>query len=343
MDSLLKALTEAFGSLKIQWRVFEHCGIHHIQQSDFSVVTHQNHYAQTLHPITTTTIDITKTDALLDYTLHSLFMSLLGGLAWLNQTRLDTCIFIVALQRVASKPTVAHLLRLNAVCKWARRKEAFLTFKAIPTPCRLIVIQDSAFRREDVSGLAMRGDILALAGPPADAHNKNNSGEAAPEVVQLRILDWCARRQKRVVRSTFSAELNSMSDAVERSKLICLALTEIQFPQYGPIELKQAIDEGNLPYQIHVYTDCRSIHDALFPDDLKVPSESGLIVLLLIIKALLETKVIERLYWCDTHDMLADGLNKGGVARHMLLSAPSTGLWSLQYTAKWFTKRRIIP
>ena len=89
IEQLLSALTSTFGSVKIHWKVFEHCGIHHIQQSDYSVVTHQNHYAQTLHPINATSVDITKPDVPLEYALRCLFLSLLGGLAWLTQTRLS--------------------------------------------------------------------------------------------------------------------------------------------------------------------------------------------------------------------------------------------------------------
>ena len=92
--------------LKLANREFEHCGIIRQQSSDYSVVTHQNHYAQTLNPINTVNLNLNKPEVALSADYHSLYLSLLGGLAWLNQTRLDTCVFTCSLQRAAAAPTI---------------------------------------------------------------------------------------------------------------------------------------------------------------------------------------------------------------------------------------------
>ena len=283
-------------------------------------------------------LDLAKPDAPLCAVDHALFSSLLGALAWLNQTRLDSCIFVCALQRIASKPTTAHIVRINAVCRWVRRKEAFLCFKSVPGPVRLIVVADSAFRREDLTGLAMRGHVIALASPPADIAHRALQGDGPPETVTVQILDWSARRQKRVVRSTFAAELHSMCDAIEHSKLITLAFTEVYQPGKSPVQLAEALELGRLFLRIDVYTDCRSIYDSLKTADLRIPTEAGLYPLLLIVQHLLRTLVIHRLYWRDTRDMLADGLNKGAVARNALLSTPKISKWVLTYASKWVRK-----
>ena len=43
------------------------------------------------------------------------------------------------------------------------------------------------------------------------------------------------------------------------------------------------------------------------------------------------TKRIKKLWWIDTRDMLADGLNKGAVCRTTLLLALTKGLWHLEH------------
>jgi hypothetical protein len=324
-----------FGTLKVQTRKFEHCGIQHIQNDNFEVLTHQNHYCLNLNPISLVDVCVDKPESPLTAAQHAQYLSLLGGVAWLNQTRLDVCIFTQALQRAAAKPQVQHLIRLNAVCKWVRRKEAWLNFRAIKGPVRILVIADAAFRREDVTGLAMRGHVICLAGPAFDANSVALQGDAAIETVGVQVLDWSAKRQKRVVRSTFAAELNSLADATEQGKLIALAITELTDPRLGPVPLAKALEDGTLAIGIDLFTDCRSIYDALKTDELRIPTEAGLYPLLLILKHLLKVGVVKRLYWIDTADMLADGLNKGSIARAALLQVPSSSQWILRFPAKW--------
>jgi hypothetical protein len=80
--------------------------------------THQNHYANNLKCIDVTSVDTIRPQTPLNEEQHKDYMSLLGGVAWLNLTRMDICIYVQALQRAASKPTVGHLMRLNTVTRW---------------------------------------------------------------------------------------------------------------------------------------------------------------------------------------------------------------------------------
>jgi hypothetical protein len=346
IEFLLGGLAKMFGNLTIHRGTFTYCGIEHEQQKDFSVVTHQSPYAANLMPISTTDIDLSKPDVALTAAQHTSYLSLLGALAWLGQTRLDTCIFCQALQRAASRPTVGHLVRLNSVVRWAKRKEVTLVYKRIDTtrgPVRLCIVADAAFRREDLTGLAMRGHLVFLASAAADSHCLLQGADAAPETVQIQILNWCAKRQKRVVRSTFAAELNSAADALEDGKLLALAITEIAEPSLSALHLQSRLVSGTLAVKLHLFTDCRSIFDALKLEDLRVPSEASLFALLLIIKQLMTCGLLSRLYWVDTRDMLADGLNKGAISRVALMHSSKAACWSLQHTAKWCRHEATLP
>jgi hypothetical protein len=79
--------------------------------------------------------------------------------------------------------------------KWVKRKKCPLRYAKLQAPYRIVVISDSAFRKEDKTGLAMRGAIIGI----AEKHEKHPGGK-------LHVIEFYARKQRRVVRSTFSAE-----------------------------------------------------------------------------------------------------------------------------------------
>ena len=134
-------------------------------------------------------------------------------------TRLDVCIYTQALQRAAQKPTIANLLRLNTVVRWVRRNPSFLHFQKLIGPVKIMVISDAAFRRVDISSLAMKGAIVAL----CENHEKHPGG-------RLQIIEYSSRRQRRIVRSTFGAELNSLGDNLEFGKLLAYTMAELHCP-----------------------------------------------------------------------------------------------------------------
>ena len=99
----------------------------------------------------------------------------------------------------------------------------------------------------------MRGHIIALASEACDVANLASSCIMKSENVQVQILDWSARRQKRMVRSSFAAELNSAADALEHGKLISLALTEVAWPSLGPTNLAASLEAGKLFLKISAF------------------------------------------------------------------------------------------
>ena len=50
-------------------------------------------------------------------TVHALFLSLLGAIAYALLTRMDIAVYVAALQRAAHEATVLRLKRLNAVVR----------------------------------------------------------------------------------------------------------------------------------------------------------------------------------------------------------------------------------
>ena len=107
----------------------------------------------------------------------------------------------------------------------------------------------------------------------------------------------------------------------------------------SPLQLQQMEDSDKMPLRIQVCTDCRSVYDALSAEDTKTPSESSLILILHVLKELLRARIIHKLTWVHTDDMLADGLTKGGVSRKALFEFSKTGRWNLQHPTKTFIEK----
>ena len=76
---------------------------------------------------------------------------------------------------------------------------------------------DSAFKAipEEGSGLAIRGSCIVL----QDSEDLNCDG--------CHLIEYLSKRQKRVTRSTFSAELNGLLDNLEQTILIQIAVHEV--------------------------------------------------------------------------------------------------------------------
>lgn len=72
---------------------------------------------------------------------------------------LDIAVYVCFLQRNASQPRVEHYIKLNRVTKWVKKKSLSLRYFVVPGPLKFSVVSDSAFRKEDETGLSVRGAI----------------------------------------------------------------------------------------------------------------------------------------------------------------------------------------
>ena len=73
------------------------------------------------------------------------------------------------------------------------------------------------------------------------------------------------------------------------------------------------------------------MYDSIVHADLKTPEEKSLMNILGQMREHMSTTRIKKLWWIDTRDMLADGLNKGAVSRKALLLALTRGLWHVEH------------
>ena len=187
-------------------------------------------------------------------------------------------------------------------------------------PFRIVCISDSAFKREDSEGLAMRGAFICIV-----QNNWDHPGG------QLHVIEHYSRKQKRVVRSTFAAELHALVDSIEYGKLLMYGMCELYYGPQNPEHLVQIEELARWPIPLEAVVDAYAVYSTAQKQDSKNPEEQTLVTLVMVIREMLRSHRLNKIWWVDTRDMLADGLNKGSIPREPLLALASTGTWDLQY------------
>ena len=91
------------------------------------------------------------------------------------------------------------------------------------------------------------------------------------------------------------------------------------------------LEAGKLDPPIELVGDARSVFDALKASDVCDPAEASLKLHLISVRARLESGLVRKLWWCDTRDMLADALTKGGIGRALLRAAKHDGKHQLSH------------
>ena len=249
---LLKALEAKSGPYKSEWNNFLHTGIQHDRRPG-GIMTHQQKYVENLLPNDLSNLK-GDDEELVSEEFHSKFNSLLGGVAWTILTRPDLAVYVQALQRRGAGPRVADLKRLSLAFRYLKRHKLGIWSGQVPKPWRIQGFSDSAFRAQEneSTGLALRG-LAVLLTTASEVTPTSPTGAVC-------LVDFLVRRLRRVVRSTFSAELNAVLDSIET-----LLVTQICFHQVlcgtteSPAELMRLLETGQLHPPIELVTDARSV------------------------------------------------------------------------------------
>ena len=84
-------------------------------------------------------------------------------------------------------------------------------------------------------------------------------------------------------------------------------------------ELRRIREEGGFRLKLDMLTDSFSIFSYLRSLHLKFPSERGTLFHLAHLREALVLGIVSQYTWCDTRDMVADGLTKGSVDRELVV------------------------
>ena len=180
------------------------------------VYTHQFTYVNAIKPIPTSAYKGMEDEKLVTLTrLHDLFRSCIGAIAWAVLSRADIAVYVQVLQRRGHAPRVVDIKRCNFVIRFLRRHKCGIKTIKLEHPVELTGFADAAFKAlvDEPTGLALRG-LAAILQKDTSCTKPTSDNKKA------HLLECTVRRQKRVVRSTFSAELNGLVGSIEQL-LLC--------------------------------------------------------------------------------------------------------------------------
>ena len=93
--------------------------------------------------------------------------------------------------------------------------------------------------------------------------------------------------------------------------------------------MQSLYEKGSLHFPLEVSIDAKAVHDAITSPEYNMPAEATLVNHLHSIREAVRDGRVSRLWWIDTRDMVADGLNKGGLPREPILNMCERGVWKL--------------
>ena len=335
--SLLEHLNKTVGQCKADWLSFLHTGIQH-EQSPGVVFTHQYVYIDSITPILPELLHGKDDEEECNQVVHDAYRSVLGAVAWTVLTRPDLAIYVQALQRQSHAPRIRHARKLNVLIRWMKKNPCGLKSLEIKHPLKLTAFTDAAFKAqpEESTGLALRGLVAVLQEDICTDKPHSMNGIA-------NLIDFTVRRQRRVVRSTFSAELNGLVDSIEQMILLQTTLHQIYCgTNVAPEDMIRSMEGGVLYPPLDFAVDAKAVFDAIAATDACDPTECSLKLHLISVRDRMSSGMIRRLFWVDTRDMLADGLTKGGIDRELLHQVSNNCKYSAKHENAMHVKTGVV-
>ena len=288
----------------------------------------QVEYINALKPIDATVTRGKEPETRLDEQAESLFRSLLGAVAFALLTRVDIAVFVVALQRMAAKATVLHIKRLNVIVRYLQRNPKKLVYVRLEIEVCLLGQGDSAFKKEEDTGHALKGGMFLL------IEKKYRDGHSA----KCHVLEFVSARERHVTRSTFGAELFSACDVVDLCMLLSCLLHQVDKGSMTPAAARSCRENDGWDIDIDLGLDAYSVYAAVTAFHVKAPAEKALLSHVQYLRELLDKKILKYIVWFDTRDMTADGLTKGAVEREAIQIVMSGKFQVVYKQERWTTK-----
>ena len=130
-------------------------------------------------------------------------------------------------------------------------------------------------------------------------------------------VEFYHRKQVRVCRSTFWAELTAVDDGTSHALVVQGMVTEILHGLLNAENLQNLMQHGNMPIPLVLTTDNKGFFSAVAAERISVTAEPYLLYLLRAQRDRLETGTVSALWWVNTRD--SDALTKGGLSRVPIL------------------------
>jgi hypothetical protein len=324
--ALQNAMDEIFGKCSKHIGTFTYLGVEHEQSEDLkSVYTHQTPYVMELREIPLPAHAAKRAEELSSVDLGKLTHSLLGALTWVTQSRPEILVFVGLGQRNTKKFKMKHAILMNLCLQWIQQHPSGMLYKQHKRQTAIYCIADSAFRAEDPDCLALRADLIG-------------SCEYGPENSEIggimHTFITTSKKQTRVVRNTFAAELGAMCDSVSTAIIVAGIWHEIDTGISSAAALASLAETQGFSRKIIVFTDSESVFKAVTAIEVKLPLERHLAYSVMKVREWLDRGVLQEIIWIDTRDMVCDSLTKGSIDRTDLMRTLNEGVWRPKHPFK---------
>ena len=145
--------------------------------------------------------------------------------------------------------------------RWIKRKPFCIRYARLLPPVCLCVVADSAYRADDEDCLALRAAILLL----IEARQGIPGGS-------MHVLDFYSRKQPRVTRSTFGAELTNQLEASELGMLHRGFWHQVETGQQGARQLHELVNNGGISMPLCMVGDAHAVYAAVTAEEIAVPN-----------------------------------------------------------------------
>lgn len=293
----------AFGSERFDH--FVHLGVEF--KSDCNrkrVQLGQESYIATLSPVDFGPSRMAKTDEALSPQEQQQLRALVGGIMWVaTMTRPDVAVDASMIAGKLHQPIVQDVLTANKILRYLKGSASTtMVYQQLRQPLRVLAFADSAFQNLP-QGRSQAGYLIMIAeeddGRSQAVVIPGEDGERMMRDINGAVMCWKSSRHKRVIRSTFSAELLAHTNAFDTACWFANLFEEVS--------TGQLINHRNVP--LDTRTDCKSLEDST--RSLRIQAtEKRLYNEIWALREALETGEIRSLCHIPTSLMVADGLTK---------------------------------
>ena len=305
---LLQALETTFGKSDRNNNNFTCVGIRHTRGDDGAITLDQNEYISALKPIQHPDITGKPMEELCTEGVMRLYWSLLGAVAYTLLTQHWVAIYVIALQRQTHKPQYQHVRKLNSLLKIIQKQKAVIVYPSMKCARKIVAFSDASFCKEsETKGYGVRGTVFLRCG--------TRNGQE-----HCHLIDATSQSLKLVTRSTFSSETLAAVGTADTLIPLVISMIEITHGPFTPEELRAFREGCDTEFKVALVIDAMNLFQAWTGTSLKLPSEKSLFPHLSWLRDVVKC-VPTHCVWCDTRDMLADGMTKGSVSRSELLAA----------------------
>ena len=166
----------------------------------------------------------------------------------------------------------------------------------------------------------MNGDDDEVKGYGIRGMNILRRGQGTDGKPRVHLIESVCKSRRLMVRSSYSGETLAAAHGIEDAYPTIVTLHELNHGVFTPAQLKEVLEKGGrIRLDVTLTVDAESVYKSLTSKDLHTPTEKTLLGHVSWLRQILQLGIVDKICWCDTRDMTADGHTKGSIPRDQLL------------------------